>query len=218
VGYGYQFWRGRHDTYRGDGAFGQYCVVFPKHDAVLAINSGLRDMQAVLDHVWTHLLPAFQPAPLFDDPAALERLRAKLASLSLPRPSGKAASSLAAKISGQRYALEQNELGLRGVSLELYDDRAVLTAHDDRGDHPVGIGLDEWEAGRSSLRGGIEEGIAAIGAWTGEDTFTAHLCFTESEFAAIVRLSFPGDELRLEIDPNVSWTEPEGVAIKGDAM
>ncbi len=40
VGYGYQFWRCRHDCYRGDGAYGQYCIVMPEQDAVLAINSG----------------------------------------------------------------------------------------------------------------------------------------------------------------------------------
>ena len=28
-GYGYQFWRCRHGAYRGDGAFGQFCVVLP---------------------------------------------------------------------------------------------------------------------------------------------------------------------------------------------
>jgi CubicO group peptidase (beta-lactamase class C family) len=28
-GYGYQFWRCRHNAYRGDGAFGQYCIVLP---------------------------------------------------------------------------------------------------------------------------------------------------------------------------------------------
>ena len=28
-GYGYQFWRCRHNAYRGDGAFGQYCIVMP---------------------------------------------------------------------------------------------------------------------------------------------------------------------------------------------
>jgi CubicO group peptidase (beta-lactamase class C family) len=32
-GYGYQFWRCRHGGYRGDGAFGQYCIVLPKEDA-----------------------------------------------------------------------------------------------------------------------------------------------------------------------------------------
>ena len=32
-GYGYQFWRCQHGAYRGDGAFGQYCVVMPEQDA-----------------------------------------------------------------------------------------------------------------------------------------------------------------------------------------
>ena len=52
VGYGYQFWRCQHNCYRGDGAFGQYCIVMPEQDAVLAIISGVRDLQAVLDKVW----------------------------------------------------------------------------------------------------------------------------------------------------------------------
>lgn len=30
-GYGFQFWRCRHNAYRGDGAFGQYCVVMPDY-------------------------------------------------------------------------------------------------------------------------------------------------------------------------------------------
>jgi hypothetical protein len=32
-GYGYQFWRCRHGAYRGDGAFGQYCVVLPEQES-----------------------------------------------------------------------------------------------------------------------------------------------------------------------------------------
>ncbi|OYV82345.1 MAG: serine hydrolase, partial [Planctomycetia bacterium 21-64-5] len=46
-GYGYQFWRSRHGAYRGDGAFGQYCIVLPEQDAVIAITSGVKDMQSV---------------------------------------------------------------------------------------------------------------------------------------------------------------------------
>ncbi|MCW6004179.1 hypothetical protein K1W54_06235 [Micromonospora sp. CPCC 205371] len=41
-GYGYQFWRSRHG-YRADGAFGQFCLVLPEHDAVVAITSGTPD-------------------------------------------------------------------------------------------------------------------------------------------------------------------------------
>ena len=40
-GYGFQFWRCRHNAYRGDGAFGQYCVVMPDQDSVVAITSGV---------------------------------------------------------------------------------------------------------------------------------------------------------------------------------
>lgn len=55
-GYGYQIWMARHG-YRGDGACGQFMIVLPEADAVLVINSGLGDMQAVLDLAWTLLLP-----------------------------------------------------------------------------------------------------------------------------------------------------------------
>jgi hypothetical protein len=56
-GYGFQFWRSRHG-YRGDGAYGQFMVILPEADAVVAITSQSPDMQAVLDALWAHLLPA----------------------------------------------------------------------------------------------------------------------------------------------------------------
>jgi CubicO group peptidase (beta-lactamase class C family) len=56
-GYGFQFWRSRHG-YRGDGAFGQFMLVLPEADAVVAVTSQSPEMQVVLDAVWTHLLPA----------------------------------------------------------------------------------------------------------------------------------------------------------------
>src|SRR4051812_18791584 len=59
-GYGYQFWRCRHGAYRGDGAFGQFCMVLPEQDAVIAITSGVKDMQAVMNLVWEKLLPEFK--------------------------------------------------------------------------------------------------------------------------------------------------------------
>ena len=82
-GYGYQFWRCRHGAYRGDGAFGQYCIVMPDQDAVLAITSGVGNMQAVLDLVWKHLQPAMTSAPLADDAGAQRQLADRLAALRL---------------------------------------------------------------------------------------------------------------------------------------
>jgi CubicO group peptidase (beta-lactamase class C family) len=56
-GYGFKFWRSLHG-YRGDGAFGQYLLILPEADAVVAITSQSTDTQGILDRVWTHLLPA----------------------------------------------------------------------------------------------------------------------------------------------------------------
>src|SRR5687768_18543149 len=79
-GYGYQFWRCRHGAYRGDGAFGQFCIVMPKQDAVLAITSGVGDMQAVMNAAWEHLLPARQESTLSAS-AADREMRSKLETL-----------------------------------------------------------------------------------------------------------------------------------------
>ena len=57
LGYGFQFWQSRHG-YRGDGAYGQFMLILPEADAVVAITSQSPDMQVVLDAVWAHLLPA----------------------------------------------------------------------------------------------------------------------------------------------------------------
>jgi CubicO group peptidase (beta-lactamase class C family) len=82
-GYGYQFWRCRHGFYRGDGARGQFCIVMPQYDAVMAITSDTDDMAAVMNLVWNVIVPAFRDAPLPANPAASEKLRAKSASLDL---------------------------------------------------------------------------------------------------------------------------------------
>ena len=84
-GYGFQLWMSQHG-YRGDGAFGQYMVVLPEHDAVVAMFSCTENMQAVLDLMWEHLLPAMGADRLSSSPddAALAR---RLENLSLPTAS-----------------------------------------------------------------------------------------------------------------------------------
>ncbi len=59
-GYGFQFWMSRHG-YRGDGAYGQYMVILPEYDAVIAMFSCIEVMQVILDAMWDHLLPAMHP-------------------------------------------------------------------------------------------------------------------------------------------------------------
>lgn len=79
-GYGFQHWLARHG-YRGDGAYGQFCVVLPEHDTVIALQSQTEDMQATLDAMWEHMLPALDGGGSAE---ADEALADRLAGLTLP--------------------------------------------------------------------------------------------------------------------------------------
>ncbi len=112
----YKFWLCRHGIYRGAGAFGQYCIVMPEQDAVLAITSGVGDMQEVLDIAWDNLLPAMRDGKLPADETARGALEEKLGALSLKRPQGDASSSLAAALKGKRFDFAENERKFEGMS------------------------------------------------------------------------------------------------------
>ena len=82
-GYGYQFWQCRHGAFRGDGKDGQYCIVLPGQDAVVAITAQTGDMQKELNLVWDYLLPAFQNASLPEQPEEVAKLKTLAAGLSV---------------------------------------------------------------------------------------------------------------------------------------
>src|ERR1700755_1276665 len=88
-GYWYQMWRCRHNAVRGDGAFGQFMIVMPEQDAVLAITAETPDMQEEINLVWKYLLPAFKSNTLPANDAALSSLREKIKQLALPLASKK---------------------------------------------------------------------------------------------------------------------------------
>jgi CubicO group peptidase (beta-lactamase class C family)/acetyl esterase/lipase len=85
-GYGFQFWQCRHGAYRGDGKDGQFCIVLPQQDAVIAITAKTGNMQRQLDLVWEHLLPAFHDKPLPENPGEVEKLSSALSNLALADP------------------------------------------------------------------------------------------------------------------------------------
>ena len=59
-GYGYQMWRCRHNAFRADGANGQYILVLPDQDAVIAVTANIGNMQGEINLIWDNILPALQ--------------------------------------------------------------------------------------------------------------------------------------------------------------
>jgi CubicO group peptidase (beta-lactamase class C family) len=214
-GYGFQFWRCRHGAIRGDGAHGQFCVVLAEQETVVAITAGTRDLQGVLNVLWAKLLPALQnKSALPADAAAHAKLKAKLASLSLKHPAAIAPPPLAQEIAGRRYAFPKNALGLEAVTLAPASSVAgatqlttVVAGKRERTDLAPG----EWVEGEVES-GPLAGPVALSGAWTAADTFTVEVARTRTPIVLTHRLKFAGDEVTLELQPNVGAAMP---AIKG---
>ncbi len=214
-GYGYQFWRCRHGFYRGDGAFGQFCIVMPQLDAVVAITSGTGDMPGVMNLLWQHVLPGLAPVALPDDAAGDAALQKKLASLVLPPQAGKGSSPLAAKVSGKRYLLAANPDGIESVVLEARGDEAILVLGITGRETRIPVGYGAWGTSVSLPTAGGDEKVSATGAWTSDDTYTAKLCLQETPFIRTVSLHFQGDELAFDQQVNVGFGETKRPRLVG---
>jgi hypothetical protein len=216
-GYCYQFWRCRHNAFRGDGAFGQYAIVMPDQDAVIAITSQTGDMQGELRLIWEHLLRAMTDNPLPADASSESQLKQRLASLSLPPPTAQPASPTAGRISGKSFQIEANDAGIRSVRFDFRRDSCTFTLTDASGHYPVHCGLEKWADGQTSMPGTPPKltvgdvrpvKIAASGTWKDADTFVMTWRFYETPHHDTVTCRFDADNLKVEYLNSISEISP----------
>ena len=203
-GYGYQFWMCRYGLYRADGAFGQYCIVFPRQDAVLAITSGTADMGAIMNLVWKHLLPGLKDKPLAEDTKTLTALKNKLSSLSLYTVNGKATSQQAAVISNQTYSLPSNHEGITSIAFNLNANNPSLTftLHDKPFTIPFGFG--KVKNGSYLTPTGESTPVASTGGWITPDTLRVRLWLYETPFSFTYDFTFNKNEVNIIRTSNVN--------------
>lgn len=208
-GYGFQFWRSRYGSYRGDGAFGQYCVVMPEKDAVLVITSGVKNMQSVLDLVWKELLPIFGEKALSENPSALKELDARLKALRVPPASGTATPARTTAIFGKPYRFPANELKIESISLNA-DSKGALTLalRREGAEQRLPIGSGTWEKGTLAYGNWPEQPVAVSGAWAEPDLLHVKIVFREEPFILTLRLRFAESQLNFDGDFNVFFRGP----------
>ncbi len=202
-GYGFQFWRSRHG-YRADGAFGQFSLVLPDEDAVVAITGAFRDTGAVLQAVWTHLLPGLHDEPLAPDAEARAALEARLAGLRLDPPAGQAITPTALRLSRRTIAFDDNPLGLvsasfaaGGVADELVVRWTVgaVTLHPGH-DEPVPQSLTNPLQQRQS------PASLVAGTWTGPDRYVLTVRHVETPHVWTVTVDIDDD--RVVVTPRIN--------------
>lgn len=189
-GYGYQLWRSLHG-YRGDGAYGQFCLVLPEQDAVIALTAAAQDAQELLDLVWEHLVPAFGTEPPTDRADQADRdasLAERLTRLALAPAVGKPAPPERERDwSGAEFT------PLDGVCAGQPKLTSVTVTEDARGwlltltegERPLVTRLPEtgW---------GVTDGTpprAVSGGWTDPDTLAVDLVFLETPHRITVTCS-----------------------------
>jgi hypothetical protein len=219
-GYCYQFWRCRHGFFRGDGAFGQFCIVMPEFDTVIAITSGTGDLQGVLNLVWDTILPALAASPLPANPDADRQLAEKLASLSLRLQAGQPSSPMAAKVSGRVYTFPSNAQHIENVSVKMGGDGAdpAIALRLDGVDQRLECGLASWAKGAITSPSGETIPVSMSGAWSSEDTYSVRLVRYRTPFSTDYDLRFAGDRVILEALDNVGLTAPQRIRLVGTAQ
>lgn len=152
-GYGYQFWRCRHNAFRADGAFGQYIVMMPDQDAIVVITSESLDLQDDLNMIWRNLLPAFQPAALTPNPAGEAKLKQFFSLQHLDAPVSDIKSG-DKNLLNKPFSLPSNEYNIAGLKVSGKKKNLSLTiTTTDKKEHAIPLGFNRWTFSETDLHG-----------------------------------------------------------------
>ena len=207
-GYCYQMWRCRHNAFRGDGAYGQYIIVMPDQDAVIAITSETADMQDELNLVWEYLLPSVKGNKLPDDAALSSTLKQKLTTLALPlAPAGKS-PDIVSKISGNTIILDPNDMQLETINFQFLDSSCKVLIKIGSENYNFTFGSGKWITGETTLRGpnlllqakahyvGLPPAkVAGSFVWKDETTLELVLRYIESPHTETITCKFDKNKI-----------------------
>ena len=212
-GYCYQIWRCRNNAFRGDGAYGQYIIVMPDQDAVIAIQANLNDMQKEIDIVWDYLLPAIRDKALPENKTEEAALKQKLASLTIEPLKGTSSNLQSLSEKEIKFTFADN-IPFGKLSVHLADNTCVLTIED----YPLVFGKEQWIAGET--RRPVPNLIANSASfsefpsfktygsycWKDEQTLSLSLKYIESPHTELFELNFDGDSLRTRYSNGVNYS------------
>jgi CubicO group peptidase (beta-lactamase class C family) len=223
-GYGYQIWRCRYQAYRGDGAFGQYMIVMPEQDAVIAIQSETPDMQDELNLVWKYLLPSIKKGKLSSDQKSQYALKAKLSSLAIPIESGSYSSFTTNKNLNKTFILEPNDFQIGSVVIQIKDSSCHLVLNTPTDVYNLYFNAGSWKSaqtnkpGPSSL-GAAKENFAILSPykvdgnfyWKDDQTLVLVLRYVESPHTQTTTFHFEPQKTSIDIENSFNYGKDKTV-------
>lgn len=110
LGYGFQIWMCKpKGAYRADGAMGQFTIVLPEQDMIIAITEtavGAHWAQSTLDITWDFVEKIAVHGALPENPGAYDALQRKLARLNIGNPPCQPYSPTVPEIAGKTFVMD----------------------------------------------------------------------------------------------------------------
>ncbi len=220
-GYGYQFWKCTHRAFRGDGAFGQFCIVMPDQEAVVVITGESFNLQASIGLVWSDLLPAFKDqSTLAIESPANTKLKQRLKKLAINAPAISKSAPTATRISAKNFILEENEFKAKAVKFMFVGDTCLFSLSDEKGEHLVNCSMGKWMEEKNSKtqllfpmvgRPEVSTPICASATWSDPNTLTMTFCYTATAHSDNIICQFAEDKITIKFLSSVSKGNPEAV-------
>ncbi|WP_442603155.1 serine hydrolase domain-containing protein [Paenibacillus sp. KN14-4R] len=221
-GYGYQFHLCRHGCYRGDGAFGQMCLVAPQQNIVIAVTASfpsMKSLQLLLDLIYNHILFRIdQNMNLAShDPMLLEQ---RLSSMSCPVPAFQPVPDNVPNIDDHTYIMDTNSEGLHRVFFKRNKDQLALhTIYTNEREHILMFdftkSIHTQDTFIKDLSLHVQE-VVTYAVWLNRHTLQLTLVYIETPYVVTYTIGFLQDQtIEFQMEMNVSL-ENKGYRIFGE--
>ena len=216
-GYGYQIWRIRNGGFAFNGMGSQLALCVPEHDIILCVTADCQALNNATDNIigaYFRLIETIKSSALPDNKDAQTALTEKISALSIPLPQGEKITGNAALYSGRRYAMEENEMGLKFMSFDIKPEKCVLNYENKTGAHSITLGMGEYTAQKFPEKYfGMTIGIKdtqydsiAAGAWQSGDALTGAVYAIDDHIGSIkMLLSFSENSLSVYMRSDAEW-------------
>jgi hypothetical protein len=191
-------------VYRGDGAYGQYCIVMPEQDMVIAATSESWDMGKSMQIIFDHLVPGIFSNQLPDQTGRFQELRQIQKDLKLAIPKGNT-SFANSSVMGKTVQLDKNQFEVSSIQLtegKQSIDFAFKTA---TGDQKITAGIERWITNPATIkypfpvffRTDHPSKIGATTTWIEQDTLQLNIKMLEGIHGDQLTFKFGEGDLEL---------------------
>lgn len=195
-GYGYQIWINSRDGYRGDGAFGQLCLVLEKHDVVCVIQGFFKgNMQNQIDEIFNFL----------DGKAEKEQDDKYIDYI----PVG---SCECGKFEGV-YKLDENAFGFKKVNLKLCENELELSFSDGYAIETLHVGCGEWKQSyfykkslspRLDIMNDIKENVKLAACFEEKDNkIKVHIRYLSNPHSEMLNISYNTEHIEFAFESSM---------------